>query len=182
MNTLGRVHTHLQKQTWSTLFQIKLTCKHLKQPKWNRTSWLKRKLQSTLFVYCLFMHAQSVSDRDTEWILTCFLWDYMDGDAVSVTLPTHQLAAMEQFGVWQLLCFTLCFSFLIKHLARSRGMSDLMRSLLCFGTFTACKNTTQQEKKRAREKCAALRGCGVDMFQWELSRLDHRSWVVSLNS
>lgn len=78
----------------------------------------------------------------------------------TIWLPWSSLA----FGRVRLVCFTLCFSFLIKPLAESRGMSDLMRSLLCFGTFIDCKNATQQERERRQQKLAPLCACGADML------------------
>ena len=77
--------THLEactqisrKETWSTLFQIKLTCKQLKQPKQKRTSWLRGRCTApSLHIACLCMHGLSLTDTqnrfwpvsyDTDWL------------------------------------------------------------------------------------------------------------------
>lgn len=70
MNTLGLLHTDLRKQTWSTLFQIKMTYKHNKHPKQKHVDF-EEVAQHDL---CVLPPSckQSVSDRDTKWTLTQF--------------------------------------------------------------------------------------------------------------
>lgn len=85
----------------------------------------------SLRIACLYM--QTVSERETELILTRFSSHRQHHHPCNPTLQTYQLAAMDQFVVWQgrnLCCLTLCFSFLIKHLAELRGMSEFWRGAL----------------------------------------------------
>lgn len=157
MNTLALVHTDLRKQTWSTLFQIKMTYKLNKHPKQKHVDFEE-----------VAQHALCVLPLCAS---TVCLWQrhQMDFDPISfdtdsttnrsVTLLTHQLAAMEQLGNWQY-SSSIFFSFYYKTSGKVWGKFRLDGEPLCFGTFTkkTTKNNTTKDSRR-EEKLVSLCLC-----------------------
>lgn len=133
----------------------------------------------SLCIACLCVHSMSLTETQSRFsLVSC------DTDSITIHVITHYQPTNWlpwnglAFGRVGLVCFTLCFSFLIKPLAEHRGMSDLMRRLWCFGTFTDCKNATQQEKERLWQMFVALCACAVQSFPAWMTGLG----LVSLNS
>lgn len=65
---------------------------------WPANNSSNQTLHSTLCVHCLFVQS------DMGHTMTCFLWHWQHhklNHPCNSTLRTHQLAAMEQSGVWQ---------------------------------------------------------------------------------
>lgn len=95
-----------------------------------------------------------------------------DGTSNSpVTLLTHQLAAMEQFGDWQY-GSSIFFHFILKPLAEHGGKSDLMRSHCTLVHLQPVKNKTKQTKKNNTTKGAGGQ-CPLVSFD-SLARDSHK--------
>lgn len=149
MNTLGCVHTDLQKQN----LKYRLSDYTDQQPKLTQQ----------------FVCVQS----DTGPTSTCFLWHWHHhklNNSCDSTLQTHQLAATEQSDVWQDKPCMFRTTFFIPHktLAPSPGeCQGLTRRPFVLGYFYSCGNAKQQKKAResAAEACYPVvlwKSCGTE--------------------
>lgn len=165
MNTLGRVHTDLQKQTWSTLFQIKWICKQLKQPKQKHPSLTPRKLQ------------QPGLCAGTKWILTrlfFFLWHRQHHHPCNHTLPTRQLAAMKQFAVWQGRTCMFHTMFFISYKTSGIVQGECQTWWGAFCTLVLSQPIKMQHKKTVR----LCLGTVVLWAKWECQHANMLSMTI----
>lgn len=158
----------MQKRTWSTLYRVKTDL------------WARQATKAKTPVDChgavrLLWHAA---------YFDLFLWHWQHhklSHPCNSTLWTYQLAAMEQFEIWQgrTCMFHTMFFISYKTSGRARGNVRLDGEAFCASALLWLVKIQHNKRnwKRQREKCSrssllAHCVCGAHMAQRELSSLD----------